>query len=133
VTWQKPRLHITAASHAFEQAALFVLGGKDLLRHDHEIACEFLVYALNHDLYLVGRSNHLPSFRLYDLLAGLSVRYDLTDYSRELVRLVKEFKLEQLFQSRLKKWQDPNSAWHQRWSDQQRPVSWNGKQGATIY
>lgn len=129
---RNPRVHLSNASVAFENAVIFILAGKDLRANDYETACRLLVYAINHDLRLSADTGHLPSFRLYDLLAGLSLRYDRSEYSVELLRLVKELGLEPLFQSRIKKWGDPNSSWHQRWNNQERPLKWGGKLGISL-
>lgn len=129
---RNPRVNLRNASFAFENAVLFILNSTDLRTIDYEAACRLMVYAINHDLRLSADTGQLPSFRLYDLLAGVALRYDRSEYSAELLRLIKEFGLETLFQPRIKKWGDPNSSWHRRWNNLERPTRWGGKQGVSL-
>jgi hypothetical protein len=121
---RKPRVCLSGASHAFEQAAAFILQGTELRKKDYNRACELLIYAINHDIDLKNQTGGVPSFRLYDLLAGLSVRYDCREHFDELLRLVDEFGQSTLFQERKAQWQNPDSSWHKRWSDPHRNVRW---------
>ncbi len=131
--WQtKPRVNLSTSSHAFEQAALSILRNGNPKLREYGRACEMLTYSINHDIYLNNRAGslgsfRLPSFRLYDLLAGISLRYDESTYFKEMLRLIEAFDQRDLFESRLKKWQNPNSSWYKRWSNHERPIDWARK------
>ncbi len=68
-------------------------------------------------------------FRLYDLLAGLSVRFSVKfdenrTYLQYLVGLIEsDLSLKEVFSKRLEKWTNPESLWHTRWS--QNDFRWN--------
>jgi hypothetical protein len=127
----KPRVSISRASYSFEHAAAAEIKQKNIDR-----ACDLLIYAVEYELqsaYRAARvdrfrpSKQSPSFRLYDLLAGLSVRFNKPDYMKRMIdaiNSVKDSKVRQSFDSRIKKWQDSQSGWYSYWSDQNTPVKW---------
>jgi hypothetical protein len=121
----KPRLNLSIASYAFDQEALKLLVRRPLRKKDYRNACKLLVYGINHDIYAKAKSGARPSFHLYDLLAGISVRYNEPKYLKEMLRLIGDSNSTDLFQSRIQKWQNANK-WYSRWSNYQRPVRWEG-------
>src|SRR5712692_5218687 len=66
----KPRINLSTASHSLEIAALSSLRSKD-----YGNACQLLVSAIRHDQFFKQATLQPPSLRLYDLLAGGSVRF----------------------------------------------------------
>lgn len=77
-----PRAHITRASATFELTAL-----KYIKNQDHKSACDALMAGIQYNKI----KNKEPDFRLYDLLAGLSVRYNLPYYLNELREILETF------------------------------------------
>jgi hypothetical protein len=121
----RPRVNLATASHAFEQAALTLLRSADSDHKTYGSACECLIYAINHDLYVKTQTGQLPSFRLYDLLAGLAIRSNRNDYFKEMLRLISDFDQQDVFQSRIKKWQDDDGAWYKHWHNRKRGIKWD--------
>ncbi|MDQ3814758.1 MAG: hypothetical protein M3347_12515, partial [Armatimonadota bacterium] len=71
----RPRVNLAYASYALEQAALAKVQAKE-----YDQACQLLAAAIRHDMLLKQGTTQPPSFRLYDLLAGLSSRFVLMQY-----------------------------------------------------
>lgn len=116
-----PHLNLSSSSSSFEDAV-----GR-LIREDRiEQALELLRAALIHDVELQRRSGKKPSLRLYDLFAGLSVRYGQLQNLEYLIDLISEAKQRQLFSSRIDKWKDQNSRWYKGWSDSTNSKQWAG-------
>ncbi|MDQ3815161.1 MAG: hypothetical protein M3347_14635, partial [Armatimonadota bacterium] len=65
----RPRVNLAYASYALEQAALAKVQAKE-----YDQACQLLVAAIRHDMLLKHGTTQPPAFRLYDLLAGISLR-----------------------------------------------------------
>jgi hypothetical protein len=122
----RPRVNLTQSSPALEQAALLILQKQSLEAHDYDRACQMLLYAIKHDLYLKSKLRRLPSFRLYDLLAGLAVRFEREQYLVELEDLLDADISSVLFRSRREKWRNPESSWYKDWRNKKRPVQWSG-------
>ena len=120
-----PRVTLSTASHAFDETVRSILSSSKLTHKDYEKACECLAFAINHDILIKGRSGKFPSFRLYDLLAGLSVRYNRIDYLEKMMELIESSNNADVFQSRMKKWQDSGSSWYRRWSKRRQPMTWS--------
>ena len=132
----KPRVDLYRSSYFFEQAAVAAINEKQIDR-----ACTLLLYAIEYELRSAYRSLHArkfprfkqsPSFRLYDLLAGISVRFDKQDQLKRMIELIKNVRdqrVKQSFDSRIKKWEDANSSWRRRWSDTNKQVSWKVNEG----
>jgi hypothetical protein len=70
-------VHFSVASSVFESAAL-----NSLNRGNIKLACDLLVLGIEHDQRFKRNRYESPSTRLYDLLAGLSVRYNQPGYMR---------------------------------------------------
>jgi hypothetical protein len=120
----KPRVNLATASHAFEQAALSILQSPNLNHRAYGRACELLIYAINHDLYMKKKTGQPPSFRLYDLLAGITLRNNRISYFKEMLRLISDFDQQDIFQSRINKWQNPESSWYKRWHNYKHRIKW---------
>ncbi len=120
-----PRINLSTASHAFDETVRSILSSSKLTHKDYEKACECLAFAINHDILIKGRSGQFPSLRLYDLLAGLSVRYNRIDYLEKMVDLIESSNNADVFQSRMNRWQDSGSSWYRRWSKRRQPMTWS--------
>ena len=72
----KNHVHFSVSSSVFETAAL-----SSLNRGNVKLACDILVLAIEHDQRYKRNRYESPSTRLYDLLAGLSVRYNQPGYT----------------------------------------------------
>lgn len=127
----RPRVNLSRASYSFERAAV-----SEFNRHNLDRGCALLLQAIQYELKSVNRIgksfsmrpfHQSPSFRLYDLMAGVSVRYNRADDFRRMIDLIttsKDPNIIQRFDSRLKKWQDPQSRWHSRWTDRSKQIKW---------
>lgn len=119
---------LNSASWSFEHAALDLLA-KGILNNDKVLhACTFLLNGIRHDLLLKRRFGHkrsAPSYRLYDLAAGLAVRFGLPQVLYELEAHIKDAKYELIFKSRMEKWNDLSSNWSRRWRSHRRPMKWH--------
>jgi hypothetical protein len=124
-----PHVHLASSSWAFEEAAVAQLRKKPLTRHRTEKACKLLVFSLNHDTLF----NRTPSYRLYDLLAGVSFRFQQEEYFRELMRIIRETDRKGFFNTRIAKWNDPDGAWQRRWREHKRPVKWISSSGGVVF
>lgn len=80
-------------------------------------ACDILLCAVRHDLIFAKVGGRKPNFRLYDLLAGLSVR-GKTDHLDKMAKLVKESPLLPAFRDRIRTWSDSNGRWKKRWASE---------------
>ena len=121
-----PHAHITRASATFELTALEYVKIKD-----YQSACKALMTGIQYDRIFLTKVNKGPDFRLYDLLAGISVRYGLPNYLKELSTQLSIKKTDQVtvgretaLSARLKKWRDPNSKWHKKWTDKSKEIVW---------
>lgn len=128
-----PRVQLASASWAFEQAAMEILRSKPLLRKHSEQVCKLLVYSINHDIYFKSRRSHPPSYRLYDLLAGVCVRFRQDVYFQELLRLITDAKQEGLFETRMAKWKDPLGLWRKRWRNRKVPLKWASSSDGVVF
>ena len=97
----------------------------------YEKACQTLVDAIRVTLFL--KTAKRPCFRLYDLLAGLSTRHSLTEYSQIVVKLLSDAtkyqeksdaNIQALVSKRLVKWRDPDSKWSKAWRNKTKPIEW---------
>jgi len=66
----KPRVSLATASYAYEHAALARIAAKDCA-----LACQLLLAGIRHDQYFKQGTREEPSFRLYEMLAGVSLRF----------------------------------------------------------
>jgi hypothetical protein len=122
-------LHPLTASHVAERGALKLLKDQRI-----DQACEVLARAIEQEQKEPWRSNRSgrPSFRLYDLLSGLSVRFDRVDHREKSLKLLEaaldassDSATVQLLSQRRAKWSDDSSAWHQKWADPRQQVTWS--------
>lgn len=132
---QRPHVNRGCASYAFELESLALLK-----QNQADKACELLAYAVEEDLRRVSLSGGPPSIRLYDLLAGVSLRTGRTKYLDEMIHRIDDaarrgsessddFAVAHTpytvaLQARIRKWKDPRSRWHRRWSDKAKKVTW---------
>jgi hypothetical protein len=130
---QKPtwRVHLASASWAFEQMALDAIDyASGSVQSDK--ACRLLLLAIRHDV-LYKQSHGRPSFRLYDLLAGLSVRYRHPKYLEELRGVVAQSGHLLSFQTRLERWDNPQSVWYKKWRTRPERCKWSTDSRAVVF
>jgi len=119
-------VHLSCASVSFERAALGSMPGST----DERLA--LLLAALRHDARFKSGTRRRPDFRLYDLAAGLAVRYDRGDALKQVVDLARQVLIarrgdafvSKTTNERLAKWSDPESPWRQYWKATST-VPWN--------
>ena len=119
-----PRVNPDRLSYSFEQAAI-----SELKQNSIDKACELLLNAIQYEQQYVG--GYSASFRLYDLLAGVSVRFNKLDYLERMVAVIAKTRgltAQRKLADRLNKWRDPNSRWRKRWSDRSKQVQWKADQ-----
>lgn len=104
-----------------------------------EAACDLLFAGIKLDLRAITETElkipkKRPNLRLYDLLAGLAVRYQKELYLEELCTLIdglrggqKELVDRRLssLEKRISKWRNPNGSWRKRWANPEKPVWWH--------
>jgi len=120
-----PHMNQLRASFAFEYEAVAKINAKN-----YQLAFDLLIYAIQAEL----QSNYGPSFRLYDLLAGLCLRFDRVDLLKRMIEVIKSSKndrVQSALDGRIKKWQDPQSRWYKRWSDRSKQIKWTTVDGRT--
>ncbi|MBL9139895.1 MAG: hypothetical protein JNK85_28750 [Verrucomicrobiales bacterium] len=133
------RVALSEASRAFESEVLNLLAkGVDVARTD--MACRLLLSGLVHDAIYKDRVSgptnpEYLSFRLYDLLAGLCVRFRHHEHFASLLAFVERLGPEQriLFRDRVAKWTDPRGAWRFRWRDRETPIKWSNDLGWVVF
>lgn len=138
VTSPVPRVHLATASWSFEEAVIAVFRQGPIGRKKSHEACQLLLCGIQHDLLFKQRINKerkkgRPSFRLYDLLAGVSVRYRQEESFNQLLEMIEGSGQRLVFQTRLEKWQDVTGPWRQRWRNRKKPVIWKGSSGAVVF
>ncbi|MBK6958072.1 MAG: hypothetical protein IPH22_06490 [Nitrosomonas sp.] len=121
-----PHVHMSRTSATFELTAL-----KYVKTEDYKSACEALKTGIEYDSIVLTNVNKGPDFRLYDLLAGLAVRYELPTYLKDLSAQLSNNKTSQTTSrhrtalgDRLKKWQNPKNKWHAKWADKSKKIVW---------
>lgn len=82
-----PRANITRASATFELTALEYVKSKD-----YHAACQALMIGIRYDRIILTKVNKGPDIRLYDLLAGLSVRHNFPTFLEELTAQLSNMK-----------------------------------------
>jgi hypothetical protein len=128
-----PRVHLASASWAFEEAAVAMLRKKPFGRKHSEKVCKLLVFSINHDVFYKGKRSRPHSYRLYDLLAGVCVRFRQDTYFEEMLRVIDATGQEGLFRTRIAKWNDPQGSWRKRWRNRQRHVKWISTSGGVVF
>jgi hypothetical protein len=121
---QYVHVRLNRSSIMFEQAAIDVLRRGQEQHDTLDAACRLLVNAINHDLRFKRSAYGQPSTRLYDLLAGLAVRYHLPEYTLEIEQILDKAEMTKVFAGRLERWSNRSGAWYRRWSDRDRPIKW---------
>jgi len=131
----QPRVNRARASYSFERAAI-----AELKQNHIDRGCDLLIYAIQYELgYRAARPFRMfqtaPSFRLYDLLAGVSVRFNKMEYLTRLISLTESVKAPTAikgFAQRLTKWRDPQSHWYRRWTDKSKRIEWKVDQSSGL-
>lgn len=140
---QKPHINRGCAAYALELESLTLLK-----QNQTDKACELLAYAVAEDLRRISFNSGPPSIRLYDLLAGVSLRTGRTEYLDEMIHRIDDAAARgsgsrqsgwiseptvpawdytpytTVLQARIRKWKNPRSRWHRRWSDRAKKVTW---------
>ena len=131
---KKPHVQLSRSACAFEQAALSRIASNDI-----ESACLLLLCGVQHDL-LYSQWERRPSIHIYDLLAGLTIRYekpqhfktlkDLIDKQQNQINIVRRCNIQldpmTVIHKRQKIWEDTTSNWHKRWANKSKPLKWSG-------
>jgi hypothetical protein len=135
---RESRVNLAAASWSFEQAALSLLSDGPPSRRDFRAACDLLFAGIQHDLWYRDqmaktRKRGSVSYRLYDLLAGISVRYREPVILDELVRTIEHSDRALVLQSRIDKWQDVNGTWRKKWRNRRVKLTWQSCSGAVVF
>jgi hypothetical protein len=127
----KPRINLSRFSYSVEQAAVSRLKGKNI-----DGGCDLLLSAITYELLAQYPNDRRlrsrpfkqkPSLRLYDLLAGASVRFDRPDYLERMIGVIESTKnitVNGIFHERLQKWRDLQSPWHRRWGNKSKKIEW---------
>lgn len=118
-----PRLRLAISSAAFELTVGELLKAGTPV-NDRIFA--LVMAAINHDVSRVRSSQGKPSLRLYDLVAGLAVRYKRNDILANLLALLSDNVASGVAEARRIKWLDNNSRWHRGWSDRRNDKKWAG-------
>lgn len=113
-----PRVNVATFSYAYEAEALRELGAQNPLG-----AINLLFRAVDQDKIL-GEKGHKRSIRLYDLLAGLIVRFGSTEQMKHFQHLLVADRTHPRFSKRLTKWSNPNGDWYRRWKNGSK-VHWD--------
>lgn len=116
-TAPQPRVKQGCASIAFESLALARIEGGQI-----DLAGDLLLTAIDYDLTRV-RYGYSPSYRLYDLLAILSVRFRRPSYLEKMREKIQSAPTQQM-RVQAAKWQNPQSAWHRKWSNTKTRKKW---------
>lgn len=80
--------------------------------------------AIRYDTVARPSSTDLPSYRIYDLAAGLAVRHSPEQLSG-IIRLAKN-RNNPMLDRRVAKWTDQASPWHVKWQNKNEKVFWAG-------
>lgn len=123
------RICHATAPWSCENAALDLLEQHGIGPANIASAINLLLLAIRQDAVFRSRSGSLrkqanANYRLYDLVAGLAVRYRQPHVMEELVQRIKQSGHELTFLDRTRKWADFKSKWHRRWMDRNVPVVW---------
>jgi hypothetical protein len=108
------RVTLAESSWGLEMIALDAVAAGDKTR-----ACDILLTAVRHDMLFVARTARRPSYRLYDLLAGLSARWSLPHLAT-MTRMIDASTMAPAFRYRIRTWQDVASPWRKRWTAESR-------------
>jgi hypothetical protein len=128
---------LDSASWSFERAALILLSKQRPKNSSAKRPCELLLNGIYHDILFKQsngpRKRSVPSYRLYDLAAGLAVRFDQPQVLEELKRRIDQAKYGLIFQSRIQKWDDLSSKWHRRWRSRRTPLRWHCDEMVAVF
>ncbi|HEY1050339.1 MAG TPA: hypothetical protein VGE39_11310 [Prosthecobacter sp.] len=131
-TSAETRVHLASSSWAFEEEVTRALGRNELRSIDAHHACGLLLNAIKHDV-IFKRGQGRPGFRLYDLLAGLAVRFRHPDHLDSLIEAIENSGQTLSFSARIDKWRDPKSNWWKRWRDHKKSISWSTSQHVVVF
>jgi hypothetical protein len=120
---ESARPNLSSASRSFETAAMAAV-----LARDPNSASNLLLHAIDYDLVYAMRRGRRPSYRLYDLLAVISVRYNLPKNlaamrSRIVGSRLPRTEHVEAIAARLEKW-EKSAEWRRRWQDKNATVKW---------
>ncbi|MBC8548808.1 MAG: hypothetical protein H8D23_04080 [Candidatus Brocadiales bacterium] len=118
---QHPRVHLASSSYSFERAAILHLKNKD-----YDNACKMLIHGINHDILFKLKTWQPTSFRLFDLLAKISIRFKQNQHFDTLILKARDHRLNGVLDARINKWTNTLSFWRKRLDDPSREISWAG-------
>lgn len=121
-----PRININRASATFELIALDYIKQKKF-----SLACDALMLGILYNREKLSRTKGHIDFRLYDLLAGISVRYELHSYIKSAIEGANEkthdklcSKCNKALVDRAIKWNRINGQWRKKWEDSSKEIIW---------
>lgn len=131
-------VHLASASWSFEEAAIAILQSGSIDSHKTKEVCQLLLCGIQHDLLYKQSTNNIrkkaqPSFRLYDLLAGISVRFREDESLQNLLEIIRKSEYQIVLEPRIEKWQNVSGAWHQRWRNPHKRIKWRSRLGAVVF
>lgn len=131
-------VHLASASWSFEEAAIAILQSGSINSRTTKEVCQLLLCGIQHDLLYKQITNNnrkkaQPSFRLYDLLAGISVRFREDESFQHLLEIIVKSEYQIVLEPRIEKWQNVSGAWHQRWRNPHKRIKWKSRLGAVVF
>lgn len=115
------RVHLMGASLSFEDITMKLIQEKK-----YGDAVVMLKNALMHDRELQRRSGKRANFRLYDLFAGLSVRYNRPENIEYAIDVIKKSNQMQIFSDRMANWTNKSTRWYRGWINKRNSKLWAG-------
>lgn len=99
--------------------------------HDFGLAIKLLIAGIKYDSKFRPTSTGRYSYRLYDLAAGLASRYGNENgkrNNRELEKIIQiaNSTTDNLLRKKVRKWNEENSQWRQKWSLENNSLKWAG-------
>ena len=113
----KLKINPKRATVSFEEACI-----EEFKKDNIDLACQYLMRGIDYS----ENHNSQSSIRLYDLLAGISVRYDCPYYLEDMLQKIGNYSDDFRFQSRKYNWLNPQSDWYRKWSDKNQTIYWAG-------
>ncbi len=117
----RPSINLSRSPATFELIALELIK-----KGDAHAACEVLLVSIGYQLARLKQRGTVPDIRTLDLLAGLAIRFELPQYFEKLIKAIRisQDSETSLLGQRVRKWQDLDSKWRKKWSDNSKKVNW---------
>lgn len=112
-------------SKGISQLEKFVLQGINGGQLDYKLAIDLLIVGMKYDNASRPTSTGRPSYRIYDLAAGLAVRHEQPSKLKEITQITDSSSDNRLRRKRLK-WDKEKSEWREKWSSNNKELTWAG-------